>query len=351
MDLNDVIFQFFPDALIRSVFPFGNGHIHTTYKVILKNKPQEYILQKINNGVFKNPKVLIENHLKIQRTIEFNSLEIPQLINYNEDQYLYYDSLKNPWRMMNFIKDSKSLEIVQNETQAFEAGRAFGWFLNSCSSIDVNNFSESIEDFHKLSFRIRQLKEAIHIDKLHRYNSIKNVISFYKEREDSLLQIQQLIDHNQIAKRIVHNDTKINNLLFRKGKAIAVIDMDTVGPGTVFFDYGDALRTICNSAAEDEKILEKVHFNITAFEWFTKGYLQQTKSILNETEKELLFIAPVYMTFIIGIRFLTDYLNGDIYFKTAYAEHNLIRSKVQQKLIEQMEMQIDKLKYIIQKYL
>ena len=165
------------------------------------------------------------------------------------------------------------------------------------------------------------------------------------------MEIERLIDIRKIPLRIVHNDTKINNLLFRNKSAVAVIDLDTVGPGIIFYDYGDALRTLANTAAEDEKNIGLVGFNLDAFESFTKAYLQQIATSLNEKEKRLLYRAPILMTFIMGIRFLTDFLNGDVYYKTSYSEHNLSRTLVQKRYIELMEQSENKMKEIIHKYL
>lgn len=347
MDLKEIVKRFIFDKKITSISPFGNGHINTTYKVAFENTIQEYILQKINTNVFKNPQQIVQNHFKIQNHIKSDNIEIPFLINLKENQYLFIDDEQNVWRMMNFIKDSYSVEIIKNEKQAYEAGKAYGWFLNSCSGLNPKNFTEAIPDFHKLSFRISQLDESVKLDKVGRYRTVKNIVTFYKQREESLLKIERFINQNEIPLRLVHNDTKINNLLFRDEKAIAVIDLDTIGPGSIIFDYGDALRTICNTAAEDEKDLNKVDLSLKSFEQFTEGYLNQTKSILNNKEKEFLYLAPIYMTFIIGIRFLSDYLDGDNYYKISYSEHNLIRSLVQKKMIEQMEQNLDLMKQII----
>ncbi len=347
MDFIEVIRNFFPNRETASCVPFGNGHINSTFKLSLENETQEYILQKINTKVFKNPQQIVQNHFKIQNHINTDNIEIPFLINLKENQYLYIDDEKNVWRMMNFIKDSYSVEIVSDETEAYQAGKGYGWFLSACSGLNPSDFTEAIPNFHKLSFRINQLDEVVTLDKVSRYDSVKDVVDFYKEREQTLLKIEALINQNKIPLRVVHNDTKINNLLFRNKEAIAVIDLDTVGPGSVFFDYGDALRTICNTAAEDEENLNIVDFSIKSFEKFTEGYLNQIKLILNNKEKEFLYLAPIYMTFIIGIRFLTDYLDGDNYYKTSYSEHNLVRSLVQKKMIEQMEQNVELIKQII----
>jgi len=350
MDLKEVVKQFISDKNITSISPFGNGHINSTYKVVLDDSEKAFILQKINTNVFSNPQNIISNHIHIQEAISSKELEIPKLINTKQNRYLFLDENQDAWRMMNFIKDSYSVEVVENNNQAYEAGRGFGWFLKACSHFNSSNFHEAIKDFHSLSLRVNQLNEAIKNNKAQRYNHTKELISFYKQRESNLLEIESSLKKDKIPLHVVHNDTKINNLLFRNKKAAAVIDLDTVGPGVVLFDYGDAIRTITNTAAEDEKDLSKIDFNIASFESFTKGYLEQTKSVLCLKEKNLFFYAPFYMTFIIGIRFLADYLNGDIYYKTDYSEHNFVRSTTQKTLIERMESKSQSIKQILERY-
>lgn len=349
MELKQIVNHFISDKIIQDIQPFGNGHINSTYKISFKNSGIEYILQKINTSVFKPPAQIIQNYIKLQKIFKQNTGEliIPHLISSSEKSHLYIDKNGNAWRMMNFIKDSYSVEVIQNQKQAYKAGKAFGWFLRGLSNASPVEFYEAIKDFHSLSYRMRQFNHSIDENKAHRLNEATEIVNFYKNKSARLLEIENLIIENKIPTRIVHNDTKVNNLLFKGSEVIAVIDLDTVGPGTVLYDYGDALRTIGNNCAEDERNFKKVDFNIDFFQSFTKGYLEQTKHLLSTKEKEFLHMAPIYMTFIIGIRFLTDYLNGDMYYKTDYDDHNLIRSKVQKKLIEQMELNLKLMKEIV----
>jgi len=337
MDVNFVVKNFFPNQLIQSLETFGHGHINSTYKVVFENS-SEFILQRINKQVFTKPSEIIQNHLIIQDSITSTNLEIPQLAGDVQGNFLYTDSEGQAWRMMNFIKDSYSVEYITDKNQAYEAGKGFGWFLKECSTLNPSGFNEAIKDFHSISFRYYQLNEAIKQNKNNRISAIEAVVKFYKDREQELIQVEELIQRDEIPRRVVHNDTKVNNLLFRNEKAIAVIDLDTVGPGSVLFDYGDAIRTIANPVSEDEKNLDKVNFNINAFKAFNKGYLEQTYDILNPKEKDILHMAPFYMSAIMGIRFLSDYLNGDVYYKISYPEHNLDRSLVQKTFIEEMEL-------------
>ncbi len=351
--LERIVQQFFPGAPVASVTLFGNGHINTTYKLDLKDNANSYILQLINTKVFNNPKGIADTHTRLQEAIfsKEQPLVIAELIPTVSGEKLYTDPEGGVWRMTSCIKDSISIEVVEKEWQAREAGHGFGWFARACTELDASTFKEAIKDFHRLSFRIAQLDEAIHNNRADRLGGVMDVVSFYKERQATLSRIETMVDEGKIPLRVVHNDTKINNILFRDNKAVAVIDLDTVGPGILYYDYGDALRTSANKATEDEQDLSKVDFNMEAFTAFTQGYMAQVKSVLSSKEAEYFYLAPFLMTYIMGIRFLADYLNGDVYYKTAYIEHNIVRSRVQKKLIESMEKHEGAMKHIIEESL
>ncbi len=344
-----IIKQYFPNKTVKDIQPFGNGHINDTYKVVIDGMSQDYVLQRINNNVFPNPQGIIDTHLKLHKVFneKKQGVEIANIYPDSDGNYL----VDNVWRLTSFIKDSYSLEVVKEDWQAYQTGWAFGLFAKTCSSLNASEFPEAIKDFHKLSFRLVQLDDAIKNNAANRLDGVKDIVEFYKNREVKLRNIEALINSGKIPLRIVHNDTKINNLLIRGDKAVAVIDLDTVGPGILYYDYGDALRTSANRALEDEKDLSLVSFNMSAFEEFTKGYMSQVKSIINEAEKEYFYLAPVLMAYIMGIRFFADYLNGDTYYKTEYSDHNLVRAKVQKKLIESMEENQEEMKQIISRNL
>ncbi len=351
--LKNVVEVFFPEAEEYEISQFGNGHINDTYRLDISGSPDDYILQRINTKVFTDPSIIVDAHLRIQQVLDNSPqpLSIPLLIPTAEGKPMHLDKYNNAWRMTSFIKESLTIEIVSENWQAYEAGKGFGWFAKVCKCLDVSEFREPIKDFHRLSFRLRQLNDAIAMNKAGRLDSSRELIDFYKVREAKLSRIEELVDAGKIPLRVVHNDTKINNLLFYKKKASTVIDLDTVGPGIIYYDYGDALRTTGNTSAEDEKDLVRVSFNIDRFEAFTGGYLGQVKNILTDTEKIYLHLAPVLMTYIMGIRFLADYLNGDVYYKISCPEHNADRSRVQKKLIESMESQEEHMKKILKKEL
>ena len=278
-------------------------------------------------------------------------LEIPSLFPLASGGYLHIDESGGVWRMMNFIPDSYSIGIVKEEWQATQAGLGYGWFAKTCAGLDASDFVEAIKDFHRLSFRLWQLDESIKGDRAGRLEDTRELVDFYKARQEKLMLIERMVDAGEIPLRVVHNDTKIDNLLFRGQKSVAVIDLDTVGPGILYYDFGDSIRTISNTAAEDEKDIEKVEFNAAAYRAFARGYLSQVKSITTPGEAGNYYLAPVLMTYIMGIRFLADYLNGDVYYKTAYPDHNVVRSRVQRRLIECMEKKEDFMKQVIEEIL
>ncbi len=341
----DIVQHYFPSNTIKEIKPYGNGHINDTYKLIMDNG-KNYILQRINKNVFPAPEAIADTHLRLMEVFnneDNKGVGIADLLPNTSGSYL----VDGCWRLTTFIENSYSLEVVKEDWQAYETGWAFGNFAEKCSTLDVGKFQEAIKDFHKLSFRLIQLEDAIEANLAGRLDDVKDIVEFYKNRELKLRNIESLINSGKIPLRVVHNDTKINNLLFRDKNAVAVVDLDTVGPGILYYDYGDALRTSANNALEDEKNLDLVSFNISAFEAFTKGYMNQVKHIISDAEKEYFYLAPVLMAYIMGIRFFADYLNGDTYYKTSYDEHNLVRAKVQKKLIESMEENQDLMKKII----
>lgn len=346
--IKNIIDQYFPNQN-ASFELFGNGHINDTYKIIVDNKT-EYILQKINTEVFRNPDAIMHNYGNlVDALVEKEDIEIPLLIETKAGNNCINNSPDGFWRMTSFVKDSHSIEVVENKDQAFQAGIGFGWFLNKFSDCNSLKFKEVIPDFHSLTFRLKQLNEAIKDNLSNRLEDAAQLVGFYLSRKEQLLKVEKLILSGEIPTRVVHNDTKINNLLFRDDSAVAVIDLDTVGPGSVLFDFGDAIRTNSNEAEEDEQDLSKVKFNIDYFEAFTNGYLNQTRQLLVKEEISNLQLAPIYMTYIMGIRFLADFINGDVYYKTKYANHNMVRSLVQMKLIEEMESKQKDMHQIIQK--
>lgn len=348
--LKEIIKKYFPEHRIESVKPIYGGHINDTYQLNIEGIDQSYIIQRINTHIFKDPYSIAETHRRLQEVIpeKGDLYTIARIIPDAGGSYISVDEKGGTWRMTSFIEGTHMINVVKESWQAREAGKAFGWFASVCSQLKVQNFKEAIVNFHSLSFRLNQLKEAMDVDPANRTKKVTDIIDFYIRRESELTKIENLIDEGKIPLRLVHNDTKINNLLFRDNKAMAVIDLDTVGPGSVYYDYGDALRTSANFALEDEQDFSKAGFNMQAFISFTEGYLSQIQPFIAPAELKYLHLAPKFMTFIMGIRFLTDYLNGDRYYKTGYPDHNLTRCMVQLKLIESMESHETEMSSIIE---
>ncbi len=369
--LKEAISSFFSEWENIKAEPFGSGHINDTYRLTISGRSagtgpnagvtdmgrdeivniagKRYILQRINGSVFPDPVALAETHLKIeQRAAEGSSgIKIASIVPNLKGNYITFDSEGNGWRLTTYIDNSYSVDVASERWHAHEAGRAWGWFAATCSDLDASGFSEPIENFHRLSFRLKQLESAISENRAGRRDESVGMIEFYMDIVPGLLTIDKLYDQGELPRRVVHNDTKINNLLFRDKRAVAVIDLDTAGQGTLLFDYGDALRTTASTSDEDEQDISKAGFSLNAFVSFTRGYLQEVSHFITQTELKWLHTAPLLMSTIIGIRFLTDYLNGDIYYKTARPSHNIDRCAVQRAIAESVINSRDEMKSVV----
>lgn len=270
------------------------------------------------------------------------------LIPCNNGKYFYHDKTKNYWRMFLYIADSQSFNIVDDAEKAFNGGKAFGNFLSILSDLPPNKLFETIPDFHNIENRLRIFFDIINKDLVNRVKLAGDEIKFVKNRLKDIQRIHQLGKAGKIPLRITHNDTKFNNILFDKNnQALCVIDLDTVMPGYIHYDFGDAIRTVANTGQEDEADLSKVTINLSLFTAFSEGFLSETKLLLNPVEIDLLAESARVMTFIIGLRFLTDFLNGDKYFKIHFENHNLQRARAQFKLVYSIEQHMNEMEKII----
>lgn len=350
LDLNAIFAQFHTETAIA---PYGNGHINDTYCC----EPTKYILQRINTSIFTDPDALMEN---IERVTEFLSEKIKEAGGNPEREtltviktkdgknYYRYDD-ENVFRMYTFITRTKSIEGDKTLTDLYHAGKGFGKFQQMLSDYPADTLHETIKDFHHTPKRVEALKTAVAEDKAGRAASIRTEIDFALKHAVCAETVLNGINAGEIQLRVTHNDTKINNILFDEitGEAVAVIDLDTVMPGSMLYDFGDALRMGGSTAAEDETNLDVVHFDKACFESFAKGYLSETKDVLTEKEIELLPFSVKLMTYECGIRFLTDYLNGDTYFKIHREHHNLDRARNQFKLVQELDQMEHELKDIV----
>ena len=358
-DLKEIFGYFTPEGDYLSGEPYGSGHIHDTF--LIKTKESEcddYILQRLNNKIFKNIPELQQNiervtvHLnqKISRIPGSNTKrECLTLIPAKDGKSWILDKDGNYWRMYIFISNHRSYNIVDSGGKAFEGGKAIGRFQAMLADMPGGPLFETIPKFHDIENRLVILNQKIKDDPAGRVSGLKEEINEYLSRGEEMKTILKLGRAGKIPLRITHNDTKFNNILLDENdKALCVIDLDTVMPGYVHYDFGDAIRTVTNTASEDEKDLSRVEMNIALFESYAKGYLSQTGKTLNETEIEYLAFAPKLITYTIGTRFLTDFIDGDNYFKIHHEMHNLQRARAQLKLVMSMERQYGEMKKIIE---
>ncbi len=318
-----------------SAKPFGSGHINDTFKLETIDGP--VILQKINTDIFKDADGMMDNIKKVTEHLDSIGKTTYKVLAYEK-----------PWRALSFIPNAHSVDVIEEPGQAYTAGQAFGAFQNDLASFNAEDLVETIPKFHNTRWRLEELDNAARADKLGRLKNIEAEMKFVDAHRDMAGKVLDLMDAGKIPVRITHNDTKINNVMLddKTGKAVAVVDLDTVMPGCALYDFGDMVRTATASAEEDEKNLSKVYSKIEYFENLVKGYLSQAK-FLNEHEIDNLVFSGMLITFTIGIRFLADYLAGDVYFKTDYDEHNLVRACTQFKMVKSIEEQRDAYEKIV----
>ncbi|GAA3583691.1 aminoglycoside phosphotransferase family protein [Snuella lapsa] len=342
--------QFQHGAQFETYQELASGHINDTYLIKTAKKPF-YVLQRINHEVFKDVPGLVANKVYVSNHIKAKLSNLPKeqlersVLTFIEAQngvYYYKDEDGNYWNVMQFIEDSITYETVTNPEIAYEGGKLTGEFLNLTSDFDASKLIDVIPKFHDMSFRFWQFDEALKVASEERKEKAKVYLDKVAELKEEMHVIQNLKESGKIKLRVTHNDTKISNVLFDEdNKGLCIIDTDTVMPGVVHYDFGDAIRTICNTAAEDETNLDLVNFNVAFFDAYKEGFLEKVESALSPLEIETLPLAAKTMIFIMALRFLTDYLNNDVYYKTKYPEHNLDRAKNQFKLIDSMVAQME----------
>jgi len=337
---------------------FGSGHINDTYRICTDNSEEpDYLLQRINHHVFKNVDVLMKNiqivteHLKDKiRGLGSENVDkkVLTLIPTIDNQLYFLDDQKNYWRTFILIDQTKSYDIVENDSQAKEGGKAFGEFQSQLADLDSSKINYTIPDFCNIEFRLKNFHAALETDVVLRKASVQEEIDYILQRENKMNTILQMGARGELPLRITHNDTKFNNVLLDENdKAQCVIDLDTVMPGFVAYDFGDAIRTIINRAAEDEADLSKITLNIPLFKAYTEGYLEAAKQFITQKEIESLLEGALLFPYMQAVRFLTDYLEGDTYYKIHHDQHNLQRTRAQLKLAFEVESHQEELKNII----
>ncbi len=342
-DIKEVLTVFLPKEGLDSYKELTSGHINDTF-LVTTTKQHTYIFQRINKGVFHDVPGLIMNKVSVSRHLHhklsaFTEKErqrrVLTFLQTSKGENHYIDKTGDFWNATIFIDNSQTFETVTDPKVAYEGGKLFGEFIQLTRDFDASNLIEVIPNFHNMTFRFGQFEEALRNTSKERFKRAQSCIDLVKNLKGEMHILQELKDKGQIRIRVTHNDTKISNALFDKqGNGLCVIDTDTIMPGIIHYDFGDAIRTICNTAAEDESDLEKVKFNKEFYEAYSQGFLEKIGDAVSDLERNYFPLAAKTMIFIMALRFLTDYLNNDIYYKTNYPEHNLDRSKNQFKLIQ-----------------
>lgn len=344
--LDSICKQFLAPGRLYSYCPFGKGHINNTFLVDLfsEDKKSHFVLQQINLNVFSRPHEVMHNIVMVTNIIREKvhsftgkkNTYIPlEIIPTRNGEWWFQDENGRAWRMYNYITDSYSVDTLSTPSQAFEAASMFGLFQKCLTKLDPKALFITIPHFHDASHRFRYFNNVIQNKDNKRKVKARREINLLLEYSSLFTLFEQKLKKNKIPVRITHNDTKVNNVLFCKKthKGISVIDLDTVMPGYSLYDFGDLVRTGTCPACEDESDLRKIYVDRELFRKISEGYLYQAKDFLTEQEVLLFPLAGMYITLIMGMRFLTDYLQGDLYYKTTRPDHNLDRSRTQIALV------------------
>lgn len=351
-EIIEVLSHFDPGNSLLRYEPLGHGHIHDTYLVEVAggHGPKKYTFQHINTLVFRQPELMMANWEKITRHLrekltaasgEKGQWQSLRLLLGKDGRSFYRSAQNEYWRAYHYIDRCHTVEAPKNPEQAYEAGKAFGLFQKLVADLNPAEIFETIPYFHHTPRRFERFLQALQAANPERRKRAGSAVSFALERETIVSVVTEGMASGRLPRRVTHNDTKINNVLFddETGKGVCVIDLDTTMPGSPLYDFGDLARTATCRAAEDEVDLSRVKFELEFFRAVAEGYLSQTADLLTPAEKELLPLAGRLLTFTIGLRFLTDYLEGDVYFKISRPEHNLERALAQFQLLSSMEEQ------------
>ena len=330
---------------VTEICPYGEGHINLTLLVTTTEK--RYIMQKMNTRVFTDPDSLMANICGVTEHLKARGIETLNVIPTKDGKsFLKGEAC---YRVYDFIENTITYQTATDKEVFKNSGKAFGEFQNYLAEFDASKLTETIKRFHDTPKRFADFKAALEADAFDRAKDCKEEIEFILSHENTYGVAMEGLKDGSLPLRVTHNDTKLNNILMdaETGKARAVIDLDTIMPGSMLFDFGDSIRFGASTAAEDEKDLSKVHFDIELFKVYAEGYCGAVKDSITPREAELLPYGSYLMTIECGMRFLTDYLSGDTYFATKYEGHNLVRCRTQIRLASEMEAQFKDMKKII----
>ena len=354
-DLAGVLQHFRIDGVLADAAPHGSGHINRTWRVSFDQRgtTQRYLLQCLNTGIFKQPDLLMENVQRVTSHLAGKlagrtdaARRVLTLVLTREGHTFHRDAEGSVWRMFVFLENALTYDAVESAEQAFAAAAAFGNFQHLLADLPAPRLHETIPAFHDTPKRFRDLEEAVASDAAHRAASVRTEIHFAVSRRS----IAHLLLDAELPERVTHNDTKLNNVMFdaSTGEALCVVDLDTVMPGLALYDFGDMVRTATSPTAEDEQELARVAMRFSLFEALVRGYLTSASEFLTAAEKEHLPCCGKVIAFEQGIRFLNDYLRGDVYYKVTRPAQNLDRCRTQFKLVESIEQQQREMERLVQ---
>lgn len=357
--LKKIALEFELGAPVSEVRAMGEGFINDTYIVETEQSGLNYILQRKNSNIFTNVPAMMDNinrvtlHLKnkIVQAGGNPQREALTVVPTKNGQLYYKDDTGQYWAVCELIGDTLSYTAAQTPELAFQGGKGIGKFQAQLADFK-GTLADILPGFHNMRFRFEQWDKAIAQDLAGRVKDLKEEINWIESRRKKMMELWALVENGKIPLRVTHNDTKISNILFdKKGDVLCVIDLDTLLSATALNDYGDAIRSYANPTEEDDANLNNIELSFSQFEAYTKGYLSEAGGFLNDAEKEHLVDWALFITYEQTLRFLMDYINGDTYYRVKYPDHNLVRTKAQNKLLTSMEKKYDQMNEIVAKCL
>jgi len=342
-DLQVIVNQFDIQSGIEKIETLESGHINDTY-LVTTHKGKCYVLQKLNTNVFKDIESIITNKAAVSEHLK--QLESPyksvSFVKAKDSNYYYKDNNGNYWNIMDYISNCVTHDVASNTKMVFEAGKLYGDFIKQTASLSSSTIKETLPSFHSVPLRFLQFEKALKKASSKNIANAKREIDFAIKCKEEMSELAILKNEDVFPIRITHNDAKLSNILFnQKEEGLAVIDLDTIMPGIVHFDFGDSIRSICTNTIEDSNDFENTFIKLDYYKAFCEGHAQATKDILTHQEIKYLPLGVKTIIFIMGLRFLTDFLNENIYYKVKYKSHNLIRCKNQFKLVKSVQQHYD----------
>ena len=351
--------QFAPFTRVLSVHEFGNGNINDTYLVTVDTdlpEDKQFVLQRINTQVFKQPKLIMQNmrafteHMRRRARDEGHQWEMPRVIKACDGQDFYVDPEGNFWRAISYVHGARSFETIKDAALAREVGYALGTFQYLISDLPIHKLSDTLEGFHIAPRYLQNFERALSQNGFRTNAELRHCLNFVEQRREFAHVLENAREQGRLQLRPVHGDPKVNNVMIDEstGRAISLVDLDTVKPGLIHYDIGDCMRSGCNPLGEETEQWEAVQFDPEIGEAILEGYLTQARNFLTAADYEYLFDSIRLLAFELGVRFFTDHLDGNVYFKVKHPQHNLQRALVQFKLTESIEAYESDIRHIIQ---